>query len=98
MPPWTQVTALRAASLQCSEKHWAQRQRCTSKRQPADGMLRMRSSSRVGSVSLDDVLGAFATVEASVGRAVNPTVYSIAEYKSKLASGNHFLSSLIRGK
>jgi len=58
----------------------------------------MRSSSRVGSVSLDDVLGAFATVEASVGRAVNPTVYSIAEYKSKLASGNHFLSSLIRGK
>jgi len=52
----------------------------------------------VGSVSVDGVLAALGSVETSIGRAVNPTVYSVAEYRSKLAAGNHFLKSVIRGK
>jgi predicted nucleotidyltransferase len=52
----------------------------------------------IGKVTLDEVLEQFGSIEPSLGRAMNPTVYSIAEYKSKLASGNHFLKAVIRGK
>ena len=52
----------------------------------------------LGSVSIEDVLAALGHVEAAVGRAVNPTVYSVAEYRRKLAAGNHFLKSVVRGK
>jgi predicted nucleotidyltransferase len=49
----------------------------------------------VGKVALEDVLARLAEVELSLGRAVNPTV---TEFKSKLASGNHFLNSVVRGE
>jgi uncharacterized protein len=51
----------------------------------------------VGKVKLEDVLTYLGDVESSLGRAVNPTVYSVAEFKTKLASGNHFLNSVVRG-
>ena len=51
----------------------------------------------VGKVTLEDVLTQLGDVEPSLGRAVNPTVYSVAEFKTKLASGNHFLNSVVRG-
>ena len=51
----------------------------------------------IGKVTLDDVLVQFGNIEASLGRAVNPTVYSVAEYRSKLDGGNHFLNAVIRG-
>jgi uncharacterized protein len=37
-------------------------------------------------------------VEKSIGRPINPTVYSVAEFKSKVASGNHFLNAVLKGK
>jgi predicted nucleotidyltransferase/DNA-binding HxlR family transcriptional regulator len=52
----------------------------------------------VGRATLEEVLTHLRDVEASLGRAVNPTVYSLAEFKSKLASGNHFLNSVVRGE
>jgi len=52
----------------------------------------------VGKVTLEDVLAKVGHVEPALGRAVNPTVYSLAEFKSKLAGGNHFLSSVVRGE
>jgi uncharacterized protein len=52
----------------------------------------------VGRVTLEDVLGSVGELERSLGRAINPTVYSLAEFKAKLASGNHFLNSVMRGK
>jgi predicted nucleotidyltransferase len=52
----------------------------------------------VGEVTLDEVLARLAHVEPSLGRAVNPTVYSATEFKSKLASGNHFLNSVLHGE
>jgi predicted nucleotidyltransferase/DNA-binding HxlR family transcriptional regulator len=52
----------------------------------------------VGKVTLEDVLGSVSNIELSLGRSVNPTVYSSAEFKAKLASGNHFLNSVARGE
>ncbi len=52
----------------------------------------------VGGISLEEVFGCVNGVESSLGRPVNPTVYSPVEFKSKLATGNHFLNSVVRGK
>jgi len=52
----------------------------------------------VGKATLDQVLSRLSTVEKVIGRPINPTVYSIAEFKSKLASGNHFLTATLKGQ
>jgi predicted nucleotidyltransferase len=52
----------------------------------------------VGDATLDEVLARLSSVEKAIGRPVNPTVYSIPEFKSKLASGNHFLGSVLKGR
>jgi predicted nucleotidyltransferase len=52
----------------------------------------------VGDAKLDDVLSRLSEVEKTIGRPVNPTVYSVAEFKSKLVNGNHFLNAVLKGK
>jgi predicted nucleotidyltransferase len=52
----------------------------------------------VGKVSMDEVLAAVTPVEKTIGRSINPTVYSPREFKSKLQAGNHFLRSVMNGK
>jgi len=52
----------------------------------------------LGRPTLDDILSRLSTVEKSVGRPINPTVYSVVEFKSKLASGNHFLNAYSKDK
>jgi uncharacterized protein len=52
----------------------------------------------IGTPTLEDVRGVLGKIESSVGRAVNPSVYSIREFKRKLAEKNHFLMSVSRGK
>jgi uncharacterized protein len=52
----------------------------------------------VGEVSLDDVLRSVGDLEQTLGRAVNPTVYGVVEFKTKLKSGNHFLNSVVQGE
>jgi predicted nucleotidyltransferase/predicted transcriptional regulator with HTH domain len=52
----------------------------------------------IGNIELDDILVRLVKVETDLGRAVNPTVYSIHEFKRKLEDGNHFLNSVIGGK
>jgi len=52
----------------------------------------------IGKVTLEDALAQLAEAEQSLSRSVNPTLYSVAEFKSKLASGNHFLNSVVRDK
>jgi len=52
----------------------------------------------VGKATLHDVLSRLSTVEKGLGRPINPTVYSVAEFKSKLASGNHFLTAVLKGQ
>lgn len=50
----------------------------------------------IGDAALDDVIKAVGPVERSIGRPVNPTIYSRREFSSKLRSGNHFLNSLLQ--
>lgn len=52
----------------------------------------------VGDITLDELLSGLSEVEASLGRPVNSTVYSIAEFRLKLKTGNHFLNTVVRGK
>jgi uncharacterized protein len=52
----------------------------------------------VGKATLDDVLSSLAAVEKTTGRPINPTVYSVAEFRSKLVSENHFLTDVLKGE
>jgi uncharacterized protein len=42
----------------------------------------------IGKATLEEVLSRLSTAEKGIGRSINPTVYSLAEFKSKLAAGN----------
>lgn len=52
----------------------------------------------VGDVSLEDVVSELPVVEKTLGREINPTIYSSAEFRAKLRAGNHFLRSVIEQK
>jgi predicted nucleotidyltransferase len=52
----------------------------------------------LGEATLDEILTQVAAVERDLGRAINPTVYSLQEFRSKLQKGNHFLKSVTQGK
>ena len=52
----------------------------------------------VGKATLDEILSRLSSVEKNIGRPINPTVYSVEEFKSKLASGNHFLTAVLKGQ
>ena len=52
----------------------------------------------VGRATIDDVLSHLASAEKGLGRSINPTVYSVSEFKSKLADGNHFLHAVLKGQ
>ena len=52
----------------------------------------------LGKASFGDVVSALAPAQKTIGREINPTVFSVSEFRSKLAAGNHFLNSVIRGK
>lgn len=51
----------------------------------------------IGDIELDDVLAHLSNAETTLGRAVNPTVYSVHEFKKRLDEGNHFLHAVING-
>ena len=50
----------------------------------------------VGKASIDDVISNLASVEKNTGRPINPTVYSVSEFKAKIADGNHFLRAVVK--
>lgn len=52
----------------------------------------------VGDVELDDVLACLSRAETTLGRTVNPTVYSEHEFRTKLEEGNHFLNAVVNGE
>ena len=51
----------------------------------------------IGHAELDDVLPRLSNAETALGRPVNPTVYSVQEFKKKLDDGNHFLNAVVNG-
>jgi len=65
--------------------------------------FRQRSASDVdlmvvGDVSFGDVVSALATAQETLGREINPTVYSPREFKSKLRARHPFLSSVLKNE
>ena len=52
----------------------------------------------VGKATIDEVLSHLANVERNIGRAINPTVYSVPEFTSKSANGNHFLKAVLKSQ
>ena len=52
----------------------------------------------IGQVELDNVLARLSAPENTLGRTINPTVYSSKEFRKKLEDGNHFLKSVIDGQ
>jgi predicted nucleotidyltransferase len=52
----------------------------------------------IGDVTLDDVLAQLTPVENAIGRPINPTVYSLTEFRTRMKDGNHFLTSVVHGK
>ena len=52
----------------------------------------------VGKATLDEILPRLSAVEKNIGRPINPTVYSVAEFKSKFARGNHFVTAVLKGQ
>jgi hypothetical protein len=52
----------------------------------------------VGNAPFSDVVSALGPAEKVLGREINPTVFPVSEFRSKLAAGNHFLHSVMREK
>lgn len=50
----------------------------------------------IGKAELESVVPHLSGVEKTLGRAINPTAYSAAEFRSKLVKGNHFLNTVIK--
>lgn len=52
----------------------------------------------LGDASFSDVVSALGTAQRALGREINPTVFAVGEFRAKLASGNHFLRSVMKEK
>ena len=50
----------------------------------------------IGDVTMLDLAAALRSIQETLGREVNPVVYPADEYRSRLADGNHFLTSIQR--
>ncbi|MCG2795901.1 MAG: nucleotidyltransferase domain-containing protein [Actinomycetia bacterium] len=48
----------------------------------------------IGSASFGDVTEALSAAEDKLGREVNPTVYSVSEFRKKVKEGHHFVASV----
>jgi len=52
----------------------------------------------VGEPTFGEVVEALGSVQEALSREINPTVYSPAEFRSKLKADHHFLTAVIRGQ
>jgi predicted nucleotidyltransferase len=51
----------------------------------------------VGDVAFGDVVSALGPAQGRLGREINPVVYSAQEFRKKVSSGHHFLTSVLQG-
>ena len=51
----------------------------------------------IGNVGLADLAPTLAKVERRLGREVNVTDYSVEEFRGKVAEGDHFLTTVLKG-
>lgn len=52
----------------------------------------------LGDALFSDVVSALGPAQKVLGREINPTVFPVSEFRSKLAAGNHFLRSIMKEK
>jgi len=52
----------------------------------------------VGDIQLDELVGALSPVENAIGREINPTLFSMFEFKKKWLQKNHFLKSVAKAE
>ena len=52
----------------------------------------------LGEASFSEVVAALSPAQRTLGRDINPTVFPMSEFRSKVAAGNHFLNSVLTGK
>jgi predicted nucleotidyltransferase len=52
----------------------------------------------IGKASFSDLVAALGPAQKTLRREINPTVFPISEFRSKLAAKNHFLHSVMVGK
>src|ERR1035437_305202 len=52
----------------------------------------------LGNAPFSDVVSALGPAQRALGREINPTVFPVPEFRSKLAAGNHFLCSVMKEK
>jgi predicted nucleotidyltransferase len=52
----------------------------------------------LGDASFADVVEALSAAQKTLGREVNPTVFSVGEFRSKAAAGNHFVKRVLGEK
>lgn len=48
----------------------------------------------VGDIGLDELVSDLSNVEQAIGREINPTLFSVAEFKKKWSQNNHFIRSM----
>jgi predicted nucleotidyltransferase len=51
----------------------------------------------IGEVGFGEVVSALAEAQEQLAREINPTVYPVGEFRAKLASGHHFLKTVVNG-
>ena len=49
----------------------------------------------LGSVTFAEIISALSLAQQDLGREINPTVYPLMEFRSKLSAQNHFLTSVM---
>lgn len=52
----------------------------------------------IGDAAFADIVTALAQAQKRLGREINPNVFPVAEFRSKLSAGNHFLRSVMKEK
>ncbi len=52
----------------------------------------------VGDVSLQEVVSAIDSLQQTLGRAIQPTIYPAKELRSRVEAGHHFLTSVLAGE
>lgn len=52
----------------------------------------------LGDAAFSEVVSSLSPAQKTLAREINPTVFSVREFRSKLATGNHFLRAVMRDK
>jgi predicted nucleotidyltransferase len=52
----------------------------------------------LGDAPFSEVVSALSPAQKALGREINPTVFPVSEFRSKLVAGNHFLHSIMKEK